>query len=159
MLLGRLDRPTGQPSVNLIFRSRLSCPDLKVAPNGSCNEFAYAAPLCVLAMPSSSRFLRRRNFRNAVTHTHSYLWLRAVESNIFMVPIRGFGCGRIGVTQHRGSLNDGVTLRLRDRWINAMRSLSIVEPCAEGNARSRLSPLHTMCGIDRRGGYETPFSA
>jgi hypothetical protein len=44
-------------------------------------------------------------------------------------------------------------LRLRDRCINAMRTLSIVEPDAEGNARSLLSPLHTVCGIDRRGGY------
>jgi hypothetical protein len=72
---------------------------------------------------------------------------RAVESNIAMVPIRGFGCGRIWVTQHRGSLNDSVTFTLCDRRIDAMRTLSIVEPDAEANARSWLSPLHTMCRI------------
>ena len=69
------------------------------------------------------------------------------------------GCGRIeylhgpdpGIwmwpnwgTQHRGSLNDSVTLRLRDRWINAMRSLSIVEPCAEGMP-GRGFPRYTLC--------------
>jgi hypothetical protein len=35
-----------------------------------------------------------------------------------------------------------------------MRTLSIIEPEAEGNAWPRLSPLHTMCEIVRRGGYE-----
>ena len=49
-------------------------------------------------------------------------------------------CGR---THHRCSLNDSVTLRLSDRWINAMRSLSI-EPCAEGMP-GRGFPRYTLC--------------
>jgi hypothetical protein len=28
-----------------------------------------------------------------------------------MAPIKGFGCGRFAVTQHRGLLNDGANIR------------------------------------------------
>jgi hypothetical protein len=72
--------------------------------------------------------------------------LRAVESNIAMAPIKGFGCGRFAVTQHRGLLNDGANFRNEPAHLKkTARTSSIVERGADGNAPLRLSPLPTVC--------------
>jgi hypothetical protein len=65
-----------------------------------------------------------------------------------MAPIKGFGCGRFAVTQHRGLLNDGANIRnSQPAHLKTTRTSWIVERSADGNDPVRLSPLPTVCSV------------
>jgi hypothetical protein len=65
-----------------------------------------------------------------------------------VVPIRGFGCGRIGVVTHRGSLNDSATDDFATVALNATRNSSIIERGAEGKCSVAAFPVthRVQCG-------------